>query len=270
MKYYLYNPKANNGKKPEFLNGVDYIDATITDYKEFFGKLKPEDEVVMVGGDGTLNYLVNHIDCEKIKNKIYFKAAGTGNDFLHDIEGKYGEEILVNDYLKNLPTVKVNGITAKFINGIGYGIDGYCCEVADKQKAAGHTGDINYTAIALKGLLFFFKRKTAHIDIDGKHYDVKRTWLCPSMKGRFYGGGMMVAPGQDRKKEMLSVVTYSTISKLVALAIFPSIFKGQHIKHTKLCHVWTGKTIKVSFDVPCALQIDGETVLNVKEYEVSY
>jgi len=268
MKYYLYNPKCNNGKKPDFLKDIDYIDATTIDYQEFFGKLKPEDEVVMVGGDGTLNYLVNHVDCENLKNKVYFLAAGTGNDFLHDIEGEFGKEILVNDYLKGLPTVKVNGITAKFINNVGYGIDGYCCEVADKKKASGYTGEINYAGIAIRGLLFFFKRKTATINIDGKEYVVKKTWLAPSMKGRFYGGGMMMAPSQSRHSGVVTVVTYQCSSKLKALIIFPSIFKGEHVKHTKMCNIWTGKHIKVSFDKPCALQIDGETVLNVKEYEV--
>ena len=66
MKYYLYNPLANNGIKPD-IPGVDLIDASKIDYPEFFDGLNEEDEVVMVGGDGTINYLINHVDCEKIK-----------------------------------------------------------------------------------------------------------------------------------------------------------------------------------------------------------
>ena len=50
--------------------------------------------------------------------------------------------------------------------------------------------------------------------------------------------------------------------------IFPSIFKGEHLKHTKHAKVFTGKHITVEFDRPVALQIDGETILNVKSYEV--
>jgi len=269
MKYYLYNPKSNNGKMPEFLKEKEYIDATTIDYQKFFSELKEEDEVVLVGGDGTLNYLINQVDCDNLKNNIYFKAAGTGNDFLKDIEGNADDEILVNKYLKNLPTVKVNGIKAKFINGIGYGIDGYCCEVADKMKADGFTGDINYAGIAIKGLLFHFKPKTAHITVDGKEYTFKKTWLAPSMKGRYYGGGMKIAPDQNRLKNTLSVVTYCTGFKLNALINFPKIFEGKHLQNKKLSCVLIGKKIKVRFETPCALQIDGETVLNVSEYEVS-
>jgi diacylglycerol kinase family enzyme len=48
--------------------------------------------------------------------------------------------------------------------------------------------------------------------------------------------------------------------------IFPSIFKGEHVKNTKYVTVLTGKNITVEFDRPTPLQIDGETVLGVTEY----
>ena len=57
--------------------------------------------------------------------------------------------------------------------------------------------------------------------------------------------------------------------KLKTLMVFPSIFKGEHIKHTEMVAVHTGKEISVTFDRPTALQIDGETVLNVSTYKVS-
>ena len=48
--------------------------------------------------------------------------------------------------------------------------------------------------------------------------------------------------------------------------IFPSIFKGKHVDHKKVVEVKTGHRITVTFDRPVALQIDGETVLNVTTY----
>ena len=50
--------------------------------------------------------------------------------------------------------------------------------------------------------------------------------------------------------------------------IFPSIFKGEHVKHTKQVEVLRGHEITVEFDRPTALQIDGETVLGVTSYTV--
>ena len=268
MKYILYNPKANNGKKPEFLEGVEYKEVIGLDYPAFFAALAPDDEVVFVGGDGTLNYLINAVDTDTIKNKVYLKTSGTGNDFMNDIGNTDCSEVLINDYIKNLPTVFVNGMEKKFINGIGYGIDGYCCEVADEIRAGGNTVPINYTAIAIKGLLFHFKQRNAVVCVDGKEFKFKNVWLAPSMKGRFYGGGMMVAPSQDRNGEKLSVVVYHCKSKMKSLMVFPNIFKGTHIEHKEMVSIMTGREIEVKFDNPCALQIDGETVLNVSSYKV--
>ena len=50
--------------------------------------------------------------------------------------------------------------------------------------------------------------------------------------------------------------------------VFPSIFKGEHIKKKKVVKIFKGKNIEVSFNIPCALQVDGETILNVKKYKV--
>ena len=57
--------------------------------------------------------------------------------------------------------------------------------------------------------------------------------------------------------------------KLKTLIVFPSIFKGEHVKHDEMVQVLTGHEITVQFDRPCALQIDGETILGVTEYSVS-
>ena len=54
--------------------------------------------------------------------------------------------------------------------------------------------------------------------------------------------------------------------KIKTLCVFPSLFKGEHIKHKKNVDVLSGKKITVKFDSPRPLQIDGETVLGVTEY----
>ncbi|MEE1046666.1 MAG: hypothetical protein U0M60_04505, partial [Clostridia bacterium] len=50
------------------------------------------------------------------------------------------------------------------------------------------------------------------------------------------------------------------------LMIFPSLFKGEHVKHIKHVDVLTGGEITVEFDRPVALQIDGETIQGVCSY----
>ena len=96
MKHYLYNSLANNGIKPEVPEGTELVDAVGINYPEFLSLLPPEDEVVLVGGDGTINYFVNAIDGMELKNNIYILGCGTGNDFLTDINRQPGEEVLLS------------------------------------------------------------------------------------------------------------------------------------------------------------------------------
>lgn len=266
MKYYFYNKLSNNGLKTEIPSDGEAVDVIGLDYPQFFKKLKKEDEVVLIGGDGTINYFINAMNGEKIKNNVYLLANGTGDDFVNDIQMTKTELIPLNKYFDNLPTVKVNGLEKKFINGIGYGIDGYCCEEADRIKEKTPNKKIDYTSIAIKGLLFFYKPTHAKVTVDGNIYEYDNVWIAATMKGRYYGGGMMVAPNQDRFSDKLSVVIYMGKSKLKTLMVFPKIFEGKHIEHKDMVQVLTGNEIHVEYTKPCAAQIDGDTVLNVSEY----
>lgn len=279
----LYNNRSNNGKgggtarkvgevwKDKDLVFVDVF--SIGDYKEFFAKLEPDDEICICGGDGTLNHFVNDAAAAgyDYANKIYVYPTGTGNDFLNDL-GKTVEDapVLVNDYLVNLPTVTVNGQKRLFVNGIGYGIDGYCCEEGDRQRAKDLGKEINYTSIAIQGLLFHYKPTNAEITVDGETHKYEKVWLAPTMNGRFYGGGMMATPNQDRLNPEHTVTTMVMFGKgkVGTLIAFPTIFKGEHIKKTNIVKTFVGKNVTVKFDRPVALQIDGETVLDVTEYSV--
>ena len=279
MKYYvLYNPHSNNEKGKETIEAVKtqlpsdtpFYDVTgINDYAKFFEAVPEDAAVLIIGGDGTLNHFINDVSKLNIKQDIYYKAAGTGNDFLKDVKDTPNELgfVKLNKYIEDLPTVCINGKESLFLNGIGYGIDGYCCEVGDKLRVES-TKPVNYTSIAIKGLLFHYKTTKATITVDGKKHEYRNVWLAPTMNGRFYGGGMMPTPAQDRlaKPKTLSVMVYHCPSKLKALMIFPSIFKGEHVSHKDTVEVFTGKDITVEFDSPRALQIDGETVLGVKKY----
>ena len=82
---------------------------------------------------------------------------------------------------------------------------------------------------------------------------------------------MMPTPAQDRNaaEKTVSLMVFHGSGKLQTLMIFPSIFKGEHVKHKENITILEGKNITVTFDRPSPLQIDGETVLGVKMYNVT-
>lgn len=274
----LYNPLSNNGQGEAEVkslsnklesNELIFKDITkIGDIKAFINSLGADEKIIITGGDGTLNHFLNDIDGMDIKTDVLFFATGSGNDFIASVGVAKGNLVPLNPFFGKLPTVTVNGKDYKFINGVGFGIDGYCCEVGDDMRA---TTDkpINYTSIAIKGLLFHFKPVNATVTVDGKTERFERVWLAPTMFGRFYGGGMIPTPDQKREDGTVSTMVYHGCGKLKALMVFPNIFKGEHVKEEKIVKIYKGHSVTVEFDKPTALQIDGETIRNVTSYSVT-
>lgn len=280
MYYILYNTLSGNNQGleysrlllgnhvPEDAQMVDL--SSIKSYADFWASIDLEnDTVVLSGGDGTLNRFINANYGLALPKNLFYFASGSGNDFKKDVADDDTMLIPLNKYIEDLPTVTVNGKTSYFINGIGYGIDGYCCEVGDIQKQKSDK-PVNYTAIAIKGLLFHFKPRNAKVTVDGVTKEYKKVWIAPTMKGRYYGGGMFVTPAQDRfdSEGKVSCCVMHGAGALPTLIVFPSIFKGEHVKHTKMVDIREGHEITVEFDRPTSLQIDGETVLGVTSYTV--
>ena len=280
MKYcVLYNPYSGKGESEDdarlVASSLDgYVcreDMTkIGDPADFLADYGEDDALIICGGDGTLNRFVNAIDGIDVKCDVLYYPTGTGNDFLRDIGvSKSDCPISIKKYICDLPTVEVDGKTYRFLNNVGFGIDGYCCEVGDELKK---TSDkpVNYTTIAIKGLLFKFSPLNATVCVDGEEFSYKKVWIAPTMKGRYYGGGMMPTPEQDRSAEdrSLSLMVMHGSGKLKTLSVFPSIFKGKHVKHSDIVAIHKGHEISVTFDRPTPLQIDGETIRGVTSYKV--
>ncbi|MCQ2794401.1 MAG: diacylglycerol kinase family protein [Bacilli bacterium] len=280
MIYILFNPKADNGHGEDNAKAiaeklkiqVKFQSVIDLNLKQFFDGLKKTDGVILTGGDGTLNRFVNDLAGHKPSNKISYARCGSGNDFYRDVVDHADEEGLIplNRYIDKLPTVEINGKKTYFLNNIGFGLDGQCCEVADQIRATDPGAKINYTGIAIKLLLGKYKLRKATVEVDGKVSNYENVWLATTMHGRYYGGGMTGAPRQDRlnKAHTNDLVIFTGKSRLLTFLRFPKFSGGKHDKLGKHIHHIVGKDIKVTFDIPCALQIDGETVLGVTSYTI--
>ncbi|MCR5332666.1 MAG: diacylglycerol kinase family protein [Bacilli bacterium] len=278
MRYVLYNPLSTNRqseaellselKKYGPIEQVQFVDVTkIEDGKKFMESLDINDDLVISGGDGTLNRLCNNLDLMHSKNRIYLHKAGNGNDFLRDVNELKEDFIEITDIVKKLPKVTINGESSYFVNGVGFGVDGMVCVESDKLKAAGKK--VNYTSLAIKLLLFKYKKVNAKVTVDGKEYEFKRVFIGSVMNGKYYGGGMKEAPDQDRKSDVLSVVIWHDLHRFGALMLFPKIFEGKHVLKENKVTVLTGKEIKVEYSLPTDIQIDGESIHAISVFEAS-
>jgi diacylglycerol kinase family enzyme len=141
-------------------------------HKALVESLGEDDVIVICGGDGTINHYINALRDVDYDNQVLYYPGGSGNDFFREIKTDADEPICIDKYIEKLPVCTVNDKEFKFINGIGYGIDGYCCEVGDKLRLESDK-PINYTSIAIKGLLFHYKPTSAKVTVDGTVHEFK-------------------------------------------------------------------------------------------------
>ena len=275
MNYILYNPKSNSenndlniipGKEELERRGAKQISLLEVDVKEFCSTLTENDRVLVCGGDGTLHHFANNTRGIIFPCPVSVVRSGTGNDFLNDIGQTKPEELFdIREHLSTLPEVEVDGETRLFINGVGMGIDGAVCDGVEQYKKK--TGKkANYTAIALKLLAYKYKRPSATVVVDGVEHRFTDVWMASAMHGRFFGGGMMISPTQDRRSGKLSLMVMHGGSRPKILTIFPTVFKGKHIKHTEIVEIFECDEVTVTYDIPIAFQADGETRSDMLTY----
>lgn len=100
MDVILYNPLSNKGKNLKIAKKL-YRQALkkdrkativnlleITDVQKFLNGYTKDDCMILIGGDGTLNRVVNQIRGFEIKPQLYMYKAGTGNDFMRSVPVK--------------------------------------------------------------------------------------------------------------------------------------------------------------------------------------
>lgn len=273
--FVLYNPLSNNKRGMELAETVKDIITddefeflnilNVDNFKSFIDNTDANDRIIIAGGDGTLNYFLNCYD--EFKKDVFFYPCGNGNDFARDI-GALNKLILLNENINKIPYCIVNGEKRKYINGVGIGIDGYVCAKVNEKRF--DKEDASYIKVALKGIFSDYKRVNATVWVDDKKHEFNNIWFLCAMKGRYCGGGFMMTPKQDRMSDngeiSLLAVHNASIPKI--LLAFLLVFKGKHTILKESVSILTGNNIKVEFDTPSYMQLDGESYSNISKLEI--
>ncbi len=278
MVYILYNPMAHSGNNDLSIvqnddvadkPAVKKINIVDLDVAAFCSELTENDRVLIRGGDGTLHHFANHARGVEFPCKVFMIRSGTGNDFLNDIGQMNSVDLVdIRDYIRDLPVVSFKGKELCFVNGVGLGVDGAVCHGVEIYKVKNPNKKANYTAIALQEIGYKYKRPDAKITVDGVTRSYEKVWAVSSMKGKYYGGGMMIAPSQDRESGKVSVMIMHGGSRAKTLAVFAKVKNGGHIKHTEMIEIVEGYDVKVEFSAPSDLQVDGEVYTGIMQYSV--
>ncbi len=274
MTHILYNPLAGGCRGYAGVQAVlrqlkpaEHADPDITqlDIAAWLAALDAGDSVIVLGGDGTLHHFVNALDGAMPPVPVYVWRFGTGNDFLRDVQTDKSRPVLLNDYIANLPTAEIDGKKIRFLNNCSFGLDGKVCELGEALKRQGQK-KTNYVLLAIRMVVRDYHSVDATVTVDGTVRHYQRVWIGSTLNGRFIGGGMKVAPGQDRRSDQLCCVVWHGTGRMGTLLRLPTLLWGGHVRLRRKCDVFFGKDITVTFSRPTALQLDGEVISGVTTY----
>lgn len=221
------------------------------------------DIVVAVGGDGTVNEVAKGL-INKGRGTLGIIPGGTGNDMAKSlgihINPARALEVLCKKVKRDIDIGNVNGFNFLNIASVGFDAEVVINNIKIKKKIK---SSFSY-AISVVYTLFNFKKKKIEIEIDGKKIEEKIILLAVG-NGKYYGGGMKILPMAKIDDGYFNICIVSRVSKLKLLYLFPTIFKGNHIKYDKYVKIYKAKTIKVNAEEEVYLNIDGEIVSKTKE-----
>lgn len=273
MKHlFIVNPKAGKGKaiqlipeiKNAFKNSSEEFIIELTEKEGHATELvknyvnKENYRVYAVGGDGTLNEVLNGM--ANTESCLGVIPSGSGNDFIKSIcKEKLSKDIVkstINGKLKMIDLAKVDD--RYFINISSVGID---AEVVDNAKALKKypfiSGKLAYILSAII-TIFKYKYKSMELIIDDKKLTLKNT-LIAFANGKYYGGGMKVAPEADVEDGFFDICAISKLSRIKMLALFPKLIKGVH-SQVKEVSFYKGKKVIMSSEQEIIINVDGEII----------
>jgi YegS/Rv2252/BmrU family lipid kinase len=197
--------------------------------------------VVAVGGDGTFHEVVNGLMEAKADGKTETRVGligqGTGGDFRKTL----GIEHRLDKYVDALSSGKERPLDVGrfsgggktdhyFVNilsaGMGGLVDRY---VADAPKVLG--GKAAYFGASLKALVVArLGNVKCKVTLNGETEERStRSYMIAVCNGRYFGGGMKVAPQAEIDDGMFDVVALGATSKLGFALTSSSIYSGDHI-----------------------------------------
>ncbi|HOP57080.1 MAG TPA: diacylglycerol kinase family protein [Bacillota bacterium] len=214
-------------------------------------------DVLFLGGDGSINHLINNVDVTKIKQTIYLGKSGSGNDFLRSLKKIGSGNITIGE------AVTDKGST-KFINGVGAGIDATVCYYVNRDKKKKRMSYFKNVFSAMKA----FSPSAVDISIDGKEYHYDKCYFAAIQNGEYFGGGMRVAPNADILSDEYRICVAHSMSKSMLQFLLMTIYSGLHVHFKKWVTLFTGKDITVKFADKRYFQAEGEVMVDVSEFSV--
>ena len=228
--------------------------------------------IIVVGGDGTLNEVVNgiftqaHVPTDRVV--LAMIPVGTGNDWcrMFNIPNDYKQAIKLitkrKIFIQDTGTIKYvssegSEKTRYFINMAGMGFDALVAKKTNKQKDLGKSNPMSYVVNILSSLFLYTSTKvTILLDNEKITSDIfsMSVGIC-----QYNGGGMKQAPGALPDDGLFDMTLIKPIGKFKIIRNIIKLFDGTF---TRLPEVSTYRSSKIIIhsEPRMFMEADGESL----------
>ena len=219
-------------------------------------------ELIVIGGDGTINEVINNYHGEEI---IYL-AYGSGNDLARSIEFK--KDIEISRLLESKRFIEYDvGVVndRKFCSGFDIGFNADIIKRANGSKLKKYIGKYIYLLQGVIGILMLKKYK-AKISWDSGEITTDKLYLLNAMIQPYEGGGIKFAPNATGQDGKLHIMIMENMSLATFVYNYLCLLLKKHNKMRKVKQITTDRlAIKTNQKY---FQIDGELINNTEQLNV--
>ena len=196
--------------------------------------------VIAAGGDGTASEVADGLLRAGTPTEIGILSVGTGRDFVRTLgtTREFGTALsaIVDGRTRQIDAGRVTytgddgqpGVR-HFVNVASLGLSGPTVRAVNASKAHSPLpGKLMFYLHTVAELLKY-RRQTVRVTFDdGEVIDVT-TALVAVCNGRYFGGGMMIAPDALLDDGLFDVLVYRAEGKLRMILDFNLIYRGSHV-----------------------------------------
>ncbi len=227
-------------------------------------------QFLILGGDGTINEVVNGIMKSRISDTSHIKIAliprGTGNDWVRFWTINKDDKKAFTTFLKGKTHLIDVGKAVYqthnhqkeqqrfFINSIGFGLDAVVVNHVDKYRKLIGSFSFLYTIGVLQGL-FHNRYISAKVKIDNQTFNLP-LYTMNIANGCYSGGGIKQNPNAIPYDGLFDMMLVGKIKQLDILKTLPNIFNGK-ITESKVVQFYQAQKVEVTTDKPIHIETDG-------------
>jgi YegS/Rv2252/BmrU family lipid kinase len=227
---------------------------------------------LVVGGDGTLNEVINGIFTQDQVTPDEFLVGmipvGTGNDWCRMFKVPFSYKKAVKTLLHKKTFVQDIGKVTYFegnhqksryfINVAGIGYDAVVASKTNKDKSRGRGGPLVYIKNLFTSLLFYKPSDTV-LKIDNQEPYSCKTFSMGVGICKYNGGGMKQLPDAIPDDGLLDVTLIKNLGKFTVIKEISRLYDGSFVNHPKVA-TFTGKKISIKSKPAISLEADGESL----------